>query len=483
MRRAFVGNLFLLLFLNFLVKPFWIFGIDRTIQNEVGAEVYGMYYALFNLSFLFNILLDLGINNYNSRNIAQNHKLVGKNLLGVAYLKLGGAVLFFLITLSVGYFLGYSMQEMQLLVVLCFNMFILSAVLFLRSNLAGLQKFKLDSVVSVLDRTVLIGICAYLLWMIPNGSEFQIEWLVYAQTAAYGFTFVVALICVMMYAKNVSANTNFVVLVSIIKQSLPYALIILFMTIYYKMDAVMLDRMLEDGAYQAGIYAQGYRILDAFNMVGYLFVTLLFPLFSKILADKQDYLPVLKLSTRLLLTFSIAVAALSLLYANEIMNLLYIQIDDRSALVFAILLLSFIPISFINIYGSLLTANGNLTDYNRLAFGGILLNFILNVSLIPYFTAMGSAIATLMTNLFIALGVFYFLSKRLNLNADRKLLFKFGFLFSTLVVAGLGLEQIDVIDWWLKLFICSMVGIPIAFGLKIVGTKSVRDFLSYRFRT
>ena len=68
MQKKFVTNLGFLLLLNLLIKPFWLLGIDRAVQNTVGAESYGLYAALFNVSFLFNILLDVGITNYNNRN-------------------------------------------------------------------------------------------------------------------------------------------------------------------------------------------------------------------------------------------------------------------------------------------------------------------------------------------------------------------------------------------------------------------------------
>ena len=61
MRKTFVTNLLLLLFLNLLVKPFYIFGIDRTVQNVVGTEVYGLYAAMFSLSIIFNIILNIFI--------------------------------------------------------------------------------------------------------------------------------------------------------------------------------------------------------------------------------------------------------------------------------------------------------------------------------------------------------------------------------------------------------------------------------------
>ncbi|MCK4288280.1 MAG: hypothetical protein KAW86_03670, partial [Bacteroidales bacterium] len=78
MQRKFLTNLALLLFLNFLIKPFWILGIDRTVQNVVGLEDYGFYFVVFNFSLIFNILLDFGITNFNNRNIAQHNFLLNK---------------------------------------------------------------------------------------------------------------------------------------------------------------------------------------------------------------------------------------------------------------------------------------------------------------------------------------------------------------------------------------------------------------------
>src|SRR5690242_1120489 len=60
MRRTFLINLALVLVLNLLVKPFYILGIDAEVQVRVGTSAYGTYYALLSLSFLLNMLLDLG---------------------------------------------------------------------------------------------------------------------------------------------------------------------------------------------------------------------------------------------------------------------------------------------------------------------------------------------------------------------------------------------------------------------------------------
>ncbi|MFT5621837.1 MAG: hypothetical protein ACI9QR_002178, partial [Flavobacteriaceae bacterium] len=52
MAQRLFRNIFLLIFVNLLVKPLWIFGIDLHVQNTVGAENYGFYFVIFNFSFL-----------------------------------------------------------------------------------------------------------------------------------------------------------------------------------------------------------------------------------------------------------------------------------------------------------------------------------------------------------------------------------------------------------------------------------------------
>ena len=71
----------------------------------------------------------------------------------------------------------------------------------------------------------------------------------------------------------------------ILRKSFPYALLILLMGFYYRTDGIMLERMLENGAYEAGVYAQAFRFFEAGNMLAYLFGVLLFPMFQ----DHRNY--------------------------------------------------------------------------------------------------------------------------------------------------------------------------------------------------
>ncbi|MBE0648718.1 MAG: oligosaccharide flippase family protein [Bacteroidales bacterium] len=406
MQRKFLTNLGLLLFLNLLIKPFWIFGIDRTVQNTVGVEDYGFYFVIFNFSFLFNILLDLGITNFNNRNIAQHNHLLNKHFSGILVLKFMLGILYILITYLIAVFImGYSGDQLYLLAFLAFNQFLSSFILYLRSNISGLLLFKTDSLLSILDRLLMILFCSVLLWGQLAETPFRIEWFVYSQTAAYVFTAVIALAIVIRKSAFRKLKWHWPFFLMIVKKSMPFALMVLLMTLYNRLDPVMLEGILGEslGNKQAGIYAHGYRLLDAATMISFLFSVLLIPIFSKMIKQKESVEEMLKLSYTLIITVATIVAVTSFFYSKEMMNLLYDADTTQSAPVFQLLMLGFVAISTTYIFGTLLTANGNLKELNIIASISLIINLVVNLVLIPRFLAYGSAVSSLSTQIFAAL--------------------------------------------------------------------------------
>ncbi len=405
MQKKFLYNLALVLLLNLLIKPFWIFGIDRSIQNAVKPEDFGLYYALFNFSFLFNILLDIGITSFNNKNIAQNNHLLNKHLSSIIILRLLLGLLYTAVTLIVGKLIGYTFSQLSILLVMAFNQFLIFFIMYLRSNLAGLHLFKTDSIVSVLDRLIMIGICAVLLWggITSPENPFQINWYVYAQTAAYLLTIGITLILVIDKAKLKRLTFNKAFSLMILKKSYPYAILVLLMTFYNRIDTVMLERLLPDGAQQSAIYASGYRLLDAVNMVAFLFAGLLLPMFARMLKLEHGVDELVKLAFTILMLVAIPVSVGTALYSKEITQLLYTLHIEESAMALSVLIFCFVAVSTTYVFGTLLTANGNLKELNTMAAAGMLLNILLNLILIPRYQAVGAAVSSLATQLITAL--------------------------------------------------------------------------------
>ncbi|MEN8116943.1 MAG: oligosaccharide flippase family protein [Bacteroidota bacterium] len=402
MKRKFITNLILVLLLNLLIKPFWIFGIDRTVQNIVGDESYGLYFALFNFSLILNILLDVGITSYNNRNIAQHKFLLPKHLSNIVGLKFMLAIVYAVFSFGIAAIIGYNKIQFHILLFLVFNQFLISFTLYLRSNITALHLFRTDSFISVLDRSIMILICSMLLFTNVFNITFTIEWFVYAQTIAYALTALITFGVVLQKSGKIKVRFDFKFFLVFLRKSYPYALLILLMSFYNRIDSVLLERLLPDsvGKEQAGIYAQAFRLLDAVSMFGVLFAGLLLPIFANMFKQKENVGQMVKLSYTLIIIPAIIIAISSIYYDTEIMGVLYDSNTENSSEILGILMIGFMGIATTYIFGTLLTANGSLKQLNIMAFCGMVINIALNLVLIPRFHALGSAWASLVTQIF-----------------------------------------------------------------------------------
>jgi len=419
MSKGFFSNLSLLFILNILIKPIWLFGVERSVQNTLGEASYGLYFALFNLTLVFNIFLELGINVFNNRSIAQKPSSISTYLPNLLFLKgiasFGFAILIFI----VGFALGYKNEQLLLLGLCALNLIMVSLLLFLRTNISGLQYYKVDGVFSVLDKSLMIIFVALLLWLPQLKASFNVFWFVGAQIMANFLVVIAALLFILNKIKWPSFKIDFSIIKGLFKKVLPFALISFLMAVYYRIDGVMLERLLKiDGAEQSGVYAAAYRLLDAANMAGYLFATILLPLFSKLLAEKEEVGKLLKFSANLLLVLVLSLSISVWAFANPIMDLLYTQSTLYYGYVLKILILTSIPIACVYVYGTLLAANNNLKALNYLALAGVLFNVVLNFILIYKLKAVGAAYTTLLTQWIVALVQIYFCHKLLKLKFD-----------------------------------------------------------------
>lgn len=403
MRKKFIINIIILIGLNLLIKPFWIFGIDRTVQNTVDAQTFGMYFTLFNFTFLFNILLDMGITNFNNRSVARQSDFLKESFSRILSLKVLLFVFYVVLMLLIGIVMGYNRMQIEMLIPLLFNQFLAGLILYLRSNISGLLMFKTDSFLSVIDRVIMIVFCSILLWGNVTNQPFQITWFIYIQTFSYLLTALLALSVVIRKLAFVKPLFDFPFFKTIFKQSLPFAILHLFTSFHNRIDAVLMERILppQIGAEQVGVYASAFRLLDAGIIIAYLMSVICMPLFSNMIANKQKVNEIVRTSFILLFIYGATIAIASFFYSHELMDLLYVNHIGASPDVYKILMLSIFPLVLTYVFGSLLTANGNLKQLNIIAISAVCINVTLNLILIPIHGAKGSAIASLVTHSFI----------------------------------------------------------------------------------
>jgi Na+-driven multidrug efflux pump len=144
---------------------------------------------------------------------------------------------------------------------------------------------------------------------------------------------------------------------------------------------------------------------------------------------------------------------------------------------FGLLILSFIPISMNYVFGTLLTANGNLRQLNQMALAGVVLNVVLNYFLIRGYGIVGAAFATLITQLLTALAQIILAYRMLELKFPQKMY---------LALAGLPIGLIGIYYLFIEFFGSGiqllipffMTGLVLAYLLGIFKINDLKTVLS-----
>ncbi|PPK85214.1 O-antigen/teichoic acid export membrane protein [Neolewinella xylanilytica] len=400
MLSAFFRNAVLVLVLNLTVKGVYLFVIERTVQNVLPEGDYGLYFSFLGIGLILQVVADFGLQHYSSRTISGHRQLLTKYFPYFLGLKLILGGLYFAAVLLAGFILGYGSGQIGLLLLVGAGQFLNSLVIYLRSNLAGLGKYALDSTFSILDKLLMIALIGGLLGYRPDLLNIE----VFAGTQVLCWLVTATTITWVLRDKLVGLRPRFrrEKLLLLLRGGAPFALAILLQAAYTRTDAVMIERLLRDGAEAAGHYAAGYRLLDALNTVGWLTAGLLLPMYARLHARGERLTDLLRLSTQLLVGGAAVVSIALAAYAAPVVQLLYDFAEPRTASILFFLSLTFTAQCLSYVYGALLAGTGYIGRMNYVFVAGIMVNVAGNYWAIPRYGAPGAAAMTLLTQSFIA---------------------------------------------------------------------------------
>lgn len=480
MQQKFLSNFGLLISLNLFVKLFWVFGIDITVQNTLGSETYGDYFALFNLALIMAIIADVGVNNYNNRIIAGEPDKLSKHLANILTLKGGLFIVYIAALLLVATVLGYSQKQMGLLIIVGINHGLITFYNYLRSNVSALHLFKTESFLSVSDKLVMILICSVLLWWNPFDVNFTIYTFAWVQVVGLSAGVIISFIVLYRYIKKSEFKIDWGLIKDILKKSYPYAILITLMSFYTRLDAVMIERILPDGANEAGIYASGFRLLDSLIMFAVLMANMLLPMFGRLIHRKQSVNPLVKQSFAIMLLPAVGVPLLAWFYKDNLYQLIYPELySTYNATVFAWVLTAFIPIGMGYIFGTLLTANGSLRQLNIISILGLAANFGLNAILIPQYKAMGASMATIITQSIVIILTVMYCRKFFNFSVPKKFILSI-FLFIATIGSVFYVLTFVSWDWKLEALVALISIAMLAIITQVVKIKELKSSFTQR---
>jgi O-antigen/teichoic acid export membrane protein len=125
------------------------------------------------------------------------------------------------------------------------------------------------------------------------------------------------------------------------------------------------------------------------------------------LAQKESIADLLKTAFQWMFFLTASLSFCVLFFGNDLTYWMLDAATPYTVAVFGLLIWSSHAAGIIYVFGTLLTSSGNLKWMNLVFALGLLLNLIGNALLIPHYGAWGAALATLVTQSFVALAELY----------------------------------------------------------------------------
>lgn len=435
------------------------------LTRYLGQAGFGQYATILAFLYFFTVMADLGLYSICLREISRpeaDEKKIASNAFS---LRLSAGFFIFALAPLAAYFFPYTNQVKVGVLIGAVGFWLMSNQQVLMGVFQKYLRMDKVALAEFLSRLSQLALVALFIWL-KLGFLFIVGAMAGAALINFLLTFYFSRAHI-----SISLQFDFSFWRSLLKESLPLALAIIFTMIYFKMDTLMLSLM--KSAAEVGIYSLAYKFLESLLFFPAMFVGLVMPLMSKYaISDRNKFRETNQKSLTVILIFVIPLIVGTLFLSKKIVLLIAGPDFILSAGVLNILI-----IAAAIIFSGVLFSNMiiSLKKQKKLAYIyglGALLNLTANFILIPKYSYYGAALTTLLTELIVTLLMVFVLYRFLRGLLPLTLLIKS-------LLAGLTMALLLYLlpDW--NLFVLIILASLVYFSyLWLIGGFSSRQFLS-----
>ncbi|MBE8539373.1 oligosaccharide flippase family protein [Geoglobus acetivorans] len=375
-----------------LITKFLMFILIVLIARYLGDVGYGKYSFAMAFTSFFLILSDLGLSTLTIREVAREKELAGKYLGNLSLVKLVLSVVSFLLLVVIINLMDYPYDTKLAVYIAGAYVVVSSFTQFFISFFRAFERMEYETLVRVFEKIIAFILVVCLIYLGYGLIEIMLAYLVSGI-----FSFLIGGLIVLRKFAMPEFKVDVSFLKHAIKEALPFGLTAVFVVIYFKIDTVMLSVMKGDAV--VGWYNAAYSIIDGLTaLVAGSISFAFFPVMSRYAKSSKEMLKKVYFRAFLLLfSAGLTISVLVTIFADKIILILYGQEYLNSILALRILIWAFFIICISTISSTLLNS---VNKQNIVAMGtglGATLNVILNLVLIPKYSYVGAAYATLIT--------------------------------------------------------------------------------------
>jgi O-antigen/teichoic acid export membrane protein len=426
----------------------------------------------FALSFtaIFFLINDLGISILAVREVSQDKNRTEKYLGNLVLLKLFLAALAFLGMFTAITLMGYPKETVTIVILMGLASFLSHLSLSLRWIFQAYQKLEYESLVSVTQNLgyFILGFLALTL----NLGVFGI-----------GYSQIIVGILIVLFSwfivnrkfHRIKIEVNLPFWKDLLRKSVPFALMLVFISLYLNIDTVLLSFF--KGDHSVGVYNAANRLALGGRTILAVFIAALFPIMSKLSKVSESELNrFLEKSLALMICLALPLSLGVTFLSEKIIVFLYGQKFISSASVLQIVIWGMFCMCLSVILGYALISLGKQKIYTLITGLGLGVNLVINFSLIPKLAQIGSSIAILGTEFFVLGAGIYSIIRLLDFKIT-------GLLPSVLKICAASLLMMGVIYITKDFHLLLCVGLgAISYFSALFSFKGIYGYNLYRVR-
>ncbi|MFO7889397.1 MAG: flippase [bacterium] len=387
-----------------IYRRFIRFALVIFAARLLGDEGYGIFAFAIAFVKLFLIFTDAGVHQLLIRELARNRKLVKKYIGNAILIKIVLCVVTSFAIIIIINFSNKSSDVVYTVYFLTLNQLFISFSLIFESIFLARQKMKYVAFSNVISATsvTLFGVGV----LLAGGNYLELA-MMYAVAG-----FLKLLYCIFVTSRHftkIRIEYDFKVIKYILKEGIPIGVNLIFTTIYTLVDQVMLSFMYNDE--MVGWYRAAYQFVFTMVLIPEQLLKAAFPVLSKYYVKSIDDLKDLfnRLLKFLILT-AVSLSTFVFLFSEDLIRFVYGKEYINGVKALQILVWSTALIFVTLIFTNTTRATNRQRFTAKIVMIGAVLNVVLNFIFIPKYGITGAALSTLITEMFIWITHYIFIS-------------------------------------------------------------------------
>ena len=410
------------------------------MARYLGVSKFGIFGFATSLTGMMAILFDLGIGVHCVRHIATDYDSAPKYLGNIIPLKGILSIIGFILILLV--LLLMKVDELTLTVTLLFaiEQIIKKFFDFMNSTFQAFEEGKYQGIGNTILNTILLIFILIAIYTDIGLIGIAISYLI--------ANFIALFYAYHTLKKHITKpkyefDKEFCKTVTI--ASIPFAITVILSSIYYSIDVVMLTNMM--GNYATGIYNATYKLISVLTLFYSIYSAVIFPVMSKFYKNDEKMLLVsYEKSIKYLMIIILPLAIATVLYATDIIQLIYGHKYDAASSVLSILIWTVCLLFISGAGNTLLNATYKEVTVTKIYLMAAVFNIVLNLILIPILSYDGAAITTVLSDVLIVIVQSYVIYKQ-GLGPNKKLYYELVKIIIGSAILGIALYFLHLNMW------------------------------------